>query len=104
MSDKFMFIGEEDIEVKNETKISSNSHIDDSTKIFNISKYKDVTEVVDELKNNISVIINLESLTASEELINEAKRVMDYICGAAYALNYKVLKINRTTFTLSKIN
>ena len=80
--------------------IKENENNNDS--YFSPTKYEDVIEMVDCMKNGINIIVNLENMSSNLNQINEAKRIIDYLCGASYALNYTVSKVSRTTFTFTK--
>lgn len=103
----FMGFEEEEIEVYDETP----QYTDESQKkkkgalfglptqkqmrviVMEPTKIDDVQGIVDNLKNRRSVIVNLEN--ADKEL---ARRVVDFISGATYALNGTIEKIGTDIF------
>ena len=56
--------------------------------IFKPSKYEDVREITDEVKNRRAAIVNMERLDKEN-----AKRVLDFMSGSIYALNGAVKKV-----------
>lgn len=61
--------------------------------------FNDSADVVNNLKNEKPVIINLESLD-----IDVARKIFDFCSGALYALNGKIFKISKNIFLLAPEN
>ncbi|MDA8233390.1 MAG: cell division protein SepF [Clostridia bacterium] len=61
--------------------------------------YDDVQAIADNLKNRKSVVVNLEN--ADKEL---AKRVVDFVSGAVYALNGSSQKVGNGIFLFAPSN
>ncbi len=61
--------------------------------------FNDSANVVNNLKSEKPVIINLESLD-----IDVARKIFDFCSGALYALNGKIFKISKNIFLLAPEN
>lgn len=61
--------------------------------------FNDSADVVNNLKNEKPVIINLESLD-----IEVARKIFDFCSGALYALNGRIFKISKNIFLLAPEN
>ena len=59
----------------------------------------DTQNIVDNLKRNKPVIVNLEAVDKQE-----AQRTLDFISGAIYAINGDIQKINSAVFVLVPAN
>lgn len=69
-----------------------------TTLVFNPTCYEDTRDIAVEILQKNTVIVNLESLLKDENRRKDATRVIDYLCGVAFALQIEVEKINATTF------
>lgn len=58
-----------------------------------------VTEIADHLRNKHAVVLNLE---ATEKEVS--RRLVDFLCGCAYALDGKIKKIAVSTFLITPYN
>ncbi|MEA3422867.1 MAG: cell division protein SepF [Bacillota bacterium] len=67
--------------------------------IIKPENFNDSANVVNNLKNEKPVIINLESLD-----IDAARKIFDFCSGALYALNGKIFKISKNIFLLAPEN
>ena len=65
----------------------------------NPSSFDEVEEIVDDLKNNKAVIINLE-----DKDHNMARRFIDFVSGAVYGLNGNIQKIGSGVFIFTPNN
>lgn len=61
--------------------------------------YEDSLHIATHLRDNIPVIINLKYLDASS-----GKRLVDFICGTAYAINGHMMKIGDNIFLFTPEN
>ncbi|MFW5976380.1 MAG: cell division protein SepF [Bacillota bacterium] len=61
--------------------------------IHNPESYNEVKAITDDLKNNVSIILNLEDIER-----NQARRFIDFVSGAVYGLNGKVQKVGSGVF------
>ena len=77
-----------------ETVSSSNS----ATLVFNPTSYESAREIAIELTKKNTVIVNLEAILKDELRRRDSTRIIDYLCGVAFALQIEVEKINATTF------
>ena len=62
-------------------------------------KFDSVTEIADHLRQKRTVVLNLES--ASREL---SRRILDFLSGAAYAIDGKIKKVAERTFIITPFN
>ncbi|MDD4796145.1 MAG: cell division protein SepF [Eubacteriales bacterium] len=67
--------------------------------VYQPQSYDDTQRIIDELKANRAIIINLENLK-----VDVAQRVLDFISGAVYALDGNVRKISRGIFLVAPPN
>ena len=58
-----------------------------------------VTEIADHLRNKHAVVLNLEA--TNKEV---SRRLVDFLCGCAYALDGKIKKIAVATFLITPYN
>lgn len=58
-----------------------------------------VTEIADHLRNKHAVVLNLEA--TNKEV---SRRLVDFLCGCAYALDGKIKKIAVSTFLITPYN
>ena len=61
--------------------------------------YDEVQEIADNIINKRSVVINLQRLES-----HQAKRVVDFLSGAGYALNGDIKKVGAETFLCTPDN
>nr|MDD6336110.1 cell division protein SepF [bacterium] len=61
--------------------------------------YRDTQNIIDNLRNNKPVIVNLENLER-----DIAQRVLDFLSGAVYALNGRINKVSKGIFVLTPHN
>lgn len=66
------------------------------TMIYQLSTYEDSKDVIDDLLEGHSVLINLESLA-----LEEAQRIIDTLIGACYAINATIKKAAAQTYLLA---
>ena len=66
------------------------------TMIYQLSNYEDSKDVIDDLLEGHSVLINLESLE-----LEEAQRIIDTLIGACYAINATIKKAAAQTYLLA---
>lgn len=95
----------ENEEIKEEVKEDDEyNFINTQKKIMSYApaRYDDVQTIATDILNDNPVIINLENLLNDEQKRSTATRIIDYICGVAFAKNIKVLKINTATFLINK--
>lgn len=64
--------------------------------VYQPQNFEDTQTIIDSLKGNRPVIVNLENLQ-----IDAAQRVLDFISGAIYALDGSVRKISKGIFLLA---
>lgn len=64
--------------------------------IIRPTKFEDAKEICDMLKNDRSVIINIEDVE-----FTLAQRVMDFVCGAVYSLDARITQITGFIFCVS---
>ena len=69
-----------------------------TTLVFNPTSYEGAREIAVELTKKNTVIVNLEALLKDEMRRRDSTRIIDYLCGVAFALQIEVEKINATTF------
>lgn len=69
-----------------------------TTLVFNPTSYEGAREIAVELTKKNTVIVNLESILKDEMRRRDSTRIIDYLCGVAFALQIEVEKINATTF------
>lgn len=67
--------------------------------VYQPMSYDDTQNIVDNLKRNKPVIVNLEAVDKQE-----AQRTLDFISGAIYAINGDIQKINSAVFVLVPAN
>lgn len=70
--------------------------------VFNPTKFKDSEEIAREIMNGNNVIVNLENILKENDGANVARRIIDFLCGAAFASNTSVKRINESTFLFTK--
>lgn len=117
---KFLFPTEEEIIIvkkpeieDNPTPISDKGHVEKEesikrvgeekvkqpeTGIFKPLVFEDAKEIANSMIHDISVIVNIADLLHMEEGGQIASRIIDYLCGVAYAISFDVRRINTTTF------
>lgn len=66
--------------------------------VYAPNKFDDAEKIAKELVQGRSLIVNLENLLRNEETTASATRVIDFLCGVAYALRSDVKRINNSTF------
>ena len=64
--------------------------------IYQLATYEDSRDVIDDLLENHSVLINLENLD-----LDEAQRIIDTLIGACYAINATIKKAAQQTYLLA---
>lgn len=64
--------------------------------IYQLSTYEDARDVIDDLLESHSVLINLEGLD-----LEEAQRIIDTLIGACYAINATIKKAAQQTYLLA---
>lgn len=69
-----------------------------NTNIFNPSTYDDAQQIAEEILSGNSAIVNLEHLLSDEKRQQEAIRIVDFLCGVAYAIKIDVKRVNAATF------
>ena len=62
-------------------------------------RFQDVSAIVDNLKENKTVVLNLESTNKET-----SRRIIDFISGAAYAINGQIKCIANRTFIITPYN
>lgn len=67
--------------------------------VFHPASFDDVRDICDEIKNRRAAIVNLEKLDK-----DEAKRILDFMMGATYALNGNVKKVGNGIFVFAPDN
>jgi len=70
-----------------------------SVLVYRISKFDDSREVIENVKNQRPVIVNMNGLDD-----DEAQRSLDFIGGAMYALGGKAVKVDDNIFVLAPYN
>lgn len=83
---------------KKESIRSNNNQNGLVTMVYNPSCYEDTKDIAVELLSRNIVIVNLEQLLRDENRRKDATRIIDYLCGVAFALQIEVEKVNATTF------
>lgn len=63
--------------------------------IYQPMAYDDTQSIIDNLKNRKAVVVNLEAVES-----DVAQRILDFMSGAAYAVNGNIHKISRGIFVL----
>lgn len=66
------------------------------TMIYQLTSYEDSKDVIDDLLEKHSVLINLEALE-----LKEAQRIIDTLIGACYAINATIKKAAAQTYLLA---
>ena len=69
-----------------------------NTNIFNPNNYEDAQKIADEILAGNSAIVNLEHLLSDERRRQDAIRIIDFLCGVAYAIKIEVKRVNAATF------
>lgn len=64
--------------------------------IYRPVSYEDTQNIIDNLKANKTVIVNMEQIE-----VETAQRILDFMSGASYAINAKVFKISARIFVAS---
>ena len=97
---------EEEVITKNEDATSNNGRVVNikaqarvRVVIVKPERFQDASSVVDYLKDNKTVVLNLES-TAKEA----SRRIIDFTSGAAYANNGQIKCIANRTFIITPYN
>lgn len=67
--------------------------------VYHPISYEDTQNIIDNLKSNKPVIVNMEDLD-----VDCAQRILDFIAGAVYALNATIFKISRGIFAVAPDN
>ncbi len=62
-------------------------------------RYENVTDIADHLRDKRTVVLNLES--ASKDV---ARRILDFLCGVAYAIDGKIKKVAERTYIVTPFN
>ena len=63
---------------------------------------REARQIADSLKNRRSIVLNLEVLQATNE--NEARRLLDFLSGVAYALEGDIKQVATNTYMLMPYN
>lgn len=92
---------------KTETPFKSNLINTKNTRQFSVSEikietpkvYEDATQIATQLRENNPVIVNLKHLDT-----DTSKRLIDFICGTAYAINGHMMKIGESIFLFTPAN
>lgn len=87
--------------VKNEPVVNK-TQTPTNTVVFNPSAHEDAETIAQQIILGNSVIVNLEHLLKDDQSKVIARRIIDFICGVAFALSIDVKKINASTFLISK--
>jgi cell division inhibitor SepF len=61
--------------------------------------YEDSLNIATQLRDNVPVIVNLKYLDA-----DTSKRLIDFVCGTAYAINGHMMKIGENIFLFTPSN
>jgi FtsZ-interacting cell division protein YlmF len=69
-----------------------------NTDIFNPNTYEDAQRIAVEILAGNSAIVNLEHLLNDETRKHDAIRIIDFLCGVAYAIKIDVKRVNAATF------
>lgn len=64
--------------------------------IYQLTNYEDARDIIDDLLDDHSVLINLESLD-----LDDAQRIIDTLIGACYAINATIKKAAQQTYLLA---
>lgn len=64
--------------------------------IYKPSSYEETQDIIDNLKNNRPIIVNLDELDT-----DVAQRILDFISGAVYALSGNIRKAARNIFVVA---
>ena len=70
-----------------------------SVLVYRPSSFEDTQKIIDNVKSQRPVIVNLDALET-----DEAQRSLDFISGASYALNGTVFKVANSIFVLAPYN
>ena len=96
----------EDIITKNQESENSNGRVVNikaqarvRVVIVKPDRFQDVSAIVDNLKENKTVVLNLESTNKET-----SRRIIDFISGAAYAINGQIKCIANRTFIITPYN
>ncbi len=73
-----------------------------NTMVFNPTAHEDAETIAQQIILGNAVIVNLEHLLKDEQSKLTARRIIDFVCGVAFALSISVKKINASTFLISK--
>jgi len=76
--------------------VSINKNKDMKLNFYQPESYTEVKEIADKIKNGKAIIINLENLE-----VDTARRFVDFISGAVYALNGRVIKAGKGVFVFT---
>ena len=111
-SDEYEDEYEDEIVPKNNETASSNSTANANNRVMNIKaqarvrvvivkpeRFQDSSSIVDYLKDNKTVVLNLES-TEKEA----SRRIIDFTSGAAYANNGQIKCVANRTFIITPYN
>ncbi|MDD2433705.1 MAG: cell division protein SepF [Bacilli bacterium] len=66
--------------------------------VYAPNSFEDAEKIAKELILGKPIIVNLENLLRNETTKASATRVIDFLCGVAYALKTDVKRINNSTF------
>ncbi|MDD3383283.1 MAG: cell division protein SepF [Bacilli bacterium] len=72
-----------------------------SAAVYTPSAYEEAEKISKEIMNGKVVIVNLEVLIRNDSKNHSATRIIDFLCGVAYALKADVKRINNSTFIFS---
>ena len=64
--------------------------------VYHPVSYEDAQHIIDNLKSQKPVIINMEELE-----VNCAQRILDFLSGAVYAMNGAICKVSRGIFVVT---
>ena len=64
--------------------------------VYHPVSYEDAQHIIDNLKSQKPVIINMEELE-----VNCAQRILDFLSGAVYAMNGSICKVSRGIFVVT---
>ena len=84
--------------MKKESIRTQNAPSGSVTMVYNPSCYEDTKDIAVKLLGRNIVIVNLEQILRDETRRKDATRIIDYLCGVAFALQIEVEKVNATTF------
>lgn len=75
-----------------------------NTIVYNPTSFADAERISKDIIAKHSVIVNLEAMLGSDDKRAESQRLIDFLCGAAFALKIEIKRINQTTFLFAPGN